>query len=100
MTIEEGAAARFTPPTLVDQVAPAGGEEEAVAPLDDLLQHVAALEHRDDFGHRLMRSDERFVQLLERQRVILERGVDHAGGYRELAGRHHGLSRRSARRKA
>ena len=62
------------------------------ASLDDLLQQGAALEHRDDFGQRLTRPEERLVQLLERQRIILERGVDHAGGDRELAGRQHTVS--------
>ena len=72
VAIQEGAAAGFAPAPLVDEIAAAGGEEKTVAPLDDALQHLAALEHREHLRERLLRPDERLVQLLERERIVVD----------------------------
>src|SRR5262249_26356120 len=85
---QEIAAARLAAETLGDEIAPARREEKAVAVLDQLLQQRAAVVHGENLGRALIRLDQRTVQLLERQRIVEERGVDDRARDRQLAGRH------------
>ena len=59
----------------------------AFAVLDDGLQQGAAVVDREDLGPRLLGLDQRVMQLVERQRVIEQRGVDDAARDGELARR-------------
>src|SRR5439155_4418727 len=51
-------------------------KEKPVAIIDDVLQRVAGGVGRQNLGRRLARLEQRLVELVERERVVEERGVN------------------------
>ena len=88
--LQKRAAPRLAPPPFGDESGPARRKEESVAPVDDLLEGVAAFVQREDLRRREVRLDQRLVQLIERDRVIEQPRVDDRARDGELVPRHTG----------
>ena len=89
MPREEQIAARFAPPALGDEIAAPRRKEKPVAVLDDVAQQLAAFVDGEDLRPGLVRLDQRVMELLERERVVEQRRVDHGPGDGDLSRRHH-----------
>ena len=87
MLFQKRAAARFTLTTEVDERALPPGKEEAVAIFDQERQGPARTVSGVNLGLGLFGFDQRLVQLLEGERVVEQRRVDHALRDRQFLGR-------------
>src|SRR5262245_31560869 len=82
--VEKLSAQRLAPPPLADQIVAAGGKKETVAIIDDQRQRLARPVDREDLCRGFPRLDQRLMELLEGQRIVEQRRIDHASRDRQF----------------